>query len=197
MAAAQRIPRLFTAAEYLRIERDAPYKSEFVQGMIFATTGASENHITVNFNLALAVGPALRGTGCRAFGNDMKVSTTPDGLFAYPDLTIVCGERRYHDLKRDVLLNPIALFEILSPSTAALDRGEKFLFYQELPSLKDYVLIAQDTPRIEHYSRSDNGLWFPTVAIGLQSSLALSSVAATLHLAEVYENIVFSFPGSA
>jgi len=194
MASAQRLPRLFTAEEYLRIERDAPLKSEFVQGTIYAMAGAIENHITLNLNLVLAVGPALRGTECRAFGNDMKVCTTPDGLFAYPDLSIVCGDRRYHDARKDVLLNPIALFEILSPSTSSFDRGEKILWYQQLPSLHDYVLISQETPRIELFSRGDNDLWLPKVAIGLQSRLTLSRVPVTLDLAEVYENLVFSSP---
>ncbi len=123
MSASQRVPRLFTAEEYLLIERQAPSKSEFLHGAIYAMAGASETHITLNFNLGLEVGLALRGTGCRAFGNDMKVCTSSEGLFAYPDLSIVCGERRYHDLKKDVLLNPIALFEILSPSTVAFDRA--------------------------------------------------------------------------
>jgi Uma2 family endonuclease len=194
MAAAHRMPRLFTAEEYLMIERNAPYKSEFISGEIVTMAGASETHITVNFNLGLAVGPSLRGTTCRAFGNDMKVCTAPDGLFAYPDLTIVCGERQYHDVKHDVLLNPIALFEILSPSTAAFDRGEKFLLYQELDSLRVYILISQDTPRIEHYARQENNLWFPTVAIGLDSALTLSAVPVTLNLADVYENVVFGTP---
>jgi Uma2 family endonuclease len=192
MSAASRMPRLFTAEEYLLIERGAAYKSEFIGGEIIAMAGASENHITINFNLGPAIGPSLRGTSCRGFGNDMKVRTTPEGLFAYPDLVIVCGERQYHDAKRDVLLNPTALFEILSPSTAAFDRGEKFLLYQELESLRDYVLISQDTPRIEHYARQENNLWFPTVAIGLGSALTLSAVPVTLRLADVYENINFA-----
>ena len=196
VSVAQRIPRLFTADEYLMIERQASSKSEFLHGTLYAMAGASETHITLNFNLGLEVGPALRGTGCRAFGNDMKVCTSPDGLFAYPDLAIVCGDRQYHDLKKDVLLNPVALFEILSPSTAAFDRGEKFLLYQELLSLQDYVLISQDTPRIEHYARGENNLWLPTVAIGLQSSLTLSAVPVTLRLAIVYENVVLPASGT-
>src|SRR4051794_25575592 len=126
MSSAIRLPRTFSADEYLLIERHADYKSEFLDGAIYGMAGASEEHVTINANItAIAVGQ-LRGSGCRAFGNDMKVRTSSQGLFAYPDLSVVCGDRIFHDENRDVLVNPCALFEILSPSTAWFDRGEKF-----------------------------------------------------------------------
>lgn len=186
-----RIPRTFSADEYLLVERNAAYKSELIGGTIYAMAGASETHITINLNLAAIVHGQLRGSNCRAFGNDMKVRTSPEGLFAYPDLTVVCGERHYHDEVKDVLTNPIALFEILSESTARFDRGDKFLMYQELDSLKDYVLIAQSEPRIEHYVLQENGLWLPTLAHGPGASVRLSSAPVVLTMDEVYENVDF------
>ena len=102
MSHALRVPRTFSAEEYLLVERNAAYKSELIDGTIYAMAGASENHITINLNIAALVHGHLRGSGCRAFGNDMKVRTTPEGLFAYPDLSVVCGERRFHDEARDV-----------------------------------------------------------------------------------------------
>lgn len=191
MSYALRIPRTFSAGEYLLVERNAAYKSELIGGTIYAMAGASENHITINLNIAAMVHIQLRGSGCRAFGSDMKVRTTPEGLFAYPDLSVVCGERRFHDAARDVLVNPVALFEILSPSTALFDRGDKFLMYQELDTLMDYVLIAQSEPRIEHFVRQENGLWLPTLAHGREASITLSSAAVTLPLVEIYENVDF------
>ena len=191
MGYAERTPRIFTAEEYLTIERDAPYKSEFFNGAIITMSGASEPHITINFNLGAAVRNRLRGTECRGFGNDLKVRTFSRGMFAYPDLTIVCGERIFHDTRRDVLLNPTALFEIFSPSIEAVDRGEKFLNYRELESLRDYVLISQNAPRIEHYARNENKEWIPSITLGLESEVALTGLALALPLSEIYEDIVF------
>ena len=192
MSYALRAPRTFLADEYLLVERNAAYKSELIGGTIYAMAGASERHITINVNITAVAHRQLRGSDCRAFGNDMKVRSSPEGLFAYPDLSVVCGERRFHDASRDVLVNPGALFEILSPSTALFDRGDKFLMYQELDSLLDYVLISQSEPRVEHFRRQENGLWLPTLAQGQEASITLASAAVTLSLAEVYENVDFS-----
>lgn len=191
MSFGERAPRVFTAEEYLMIEREAPYKSEFFHGAIIKMSGASEAHITINFNLGAAIRIRLRDSNCRGFGNDMKVRTVSRGFFAYPDLTIVCGEGVFHDSRRDVLLNPTALFEILSPSTEAVDRGEKFVDYRELDSLRDYVLIAQNAPRIEHYTRNENNDWIPSIAIGFDAEITLSGLPLTLPLSEIYEDVVF------
>ena len=184
-------PQLITAEEYLTLERAAPFKSEFWYGRIYAMAGASSAHNKIQPCLSAAIVPQLRGTGCTAFSNDTKIRTSPEGLFAYPDLTLVCGEERYHDRKKDVLLNPIALFEILSPLTASDDRGGKWRAYQELESLRDYVLIAQNEPRIEHFARQEDGRWIYHSVLGLESALTLSAVPVTLKLAEIYENVVF------
>ena len=191
MSLAQRELRQFTSEEYLAIERTASYRSEFWHGKIYAMAGASSAHNRILPCLAAAVVPQLRGTGCAAVSNDMKVRTSPEGLFAYPDLSVVCGAERYHDTKRDVLLNPITILEILSPLTAAMDRNEKFLAYQELESLRDYILIAQDKAQIEHYARQEGGRWVYQTVTGLDASLTLSAVPVTLSLAEIYESVVF------
>ena len=185
------IPRLFTAEEYLARERDAPHKSEFFHGTIVAMAGASDPHIFINANLGRAVGNRIAGTGCREAGGDMKVRTASKGMFSYPDLTVVCGERLCHDAKRDVLLNPTVLFEILSPFTEAADRGEKFFIYQQLESLREYVLVSQNTPRVEWYVRAENNQWIYSVVSGLEASFTLPSLSVTLPLSEIYADIVF------
>ena len=191
MSYALREQRKFTEDEYLKIEDCARFKSEFWYGRIYAMASAPEPHIIINANLGTAVGSQLIGTACREYGNDLQVRTSPDGLITYPDLTVVCGERRFLPRKNAVLLNPTAIFEILSPSTAKDDRGEKFLAYKEIESLRDYVLIAQNEPRIEHFALQENGLWLPMTALGLDASLTLSAVPVTLRLAEIYRDIVF------
>ena len=116
-------------------------------------------------NLSISLGLQLRGTPCRAFSKDTKVrcgpyrSHTREGLYAYPDLVVVCGPSQYHDQAQDVLLNPTVIVEVLSPSTEAFDRGDKFHRYRRwLPTLTDYVLVAQDRPVIDHYQRTPTGL---------------------------------------
>ena len=191
MSVALREPRLYTEEEYLNLEDAAETKSEYWYGRIYAMAGTAEPHVTINLNLGSTVRPKMRGTQCRAYGNDMQVRTSPGGLFTYPDFMIVCGERQFLPRKLAVLLNPTAIFEILSPSTAAKDRNEKFTAYKEIESLRDYVLIAQDEPRIDHWARQENGEWKETIALGLNASLTLFGVPVTLTLSEIYEDVVF------
>src|SRR5919108_655693 len=126
-----------------------------------AMAGESEDHGTICMNLSVSLGSQLRGTPCRAFSKDTKVRCGPyrphtrEGLYAYPDLVVVCGPSQYHDQARDVLLNPKVIVEVLSPSTEALDRSEKLYRYRRwLPTLMDYVLVAQDRLLIDHYQRT-------------------------------------------
>ena len=190
MSYSLRTPRTFSADEYLLIERRAPGKSELIDGHMWAMAGASENHMLISRNPSTTIHIQLRGSGCLSFAAEMKVLVKPGGMFTYPDLVIVCGERLYHDERKDVLLNPAALFVVLSPSTEGFDRNDKFLRYQELDTLMDYVLIAQSEPRIEHFVRQENGLWLPTLVHGKKASITLASAAVTLPLAEVYENVL-------
>lgn len=191
VAAAQPQKRLYTPEEYLALEREAEFKSEYFHGEIYAMAGSSPEHSTITINISREVSLQLKGKPCQAFSNDMKVRTTPTGLFAYPDLSVVCGEPRFHDSKRDVLVNPTVLFEVLSSSTEAYDRGKKFAQYQEIESLTDYVLIAQDEPRIEHFRRQPDDQWLLTVATGLASKIRLASIECTLSLSEVYDRVKF------
>jgi Uma2 family endonuclease len=157
-------------------------------------------------NLSISLGLQLRGTPCRAFSKDTKVrcgpyrSHTREGLYAYPDLVVVCGPSQYHDQVRDVLLNPTVIVEVLSPSTEAFDRGDKLYRYRRwIPTLTDYVLVAQDRPMIDHYQRTPTGSpapqeqtrWELETLEGLDPHLHLPSIACTVPLAEVYERIVF------
>jgi len=166
-------------------------KSELIDGQMRSMTGASESHMLITRNLSAIAHLQLRGSGCLSFASQMKVLATPSGMFAYPDLAIVCGEILYHDEEKDVLLNPAALFEVLSPSTESLDQADKFLRYRDIDILTDYILISQSEPRIEHNVLQENGLWLPALAVGLDAEITLSSAAVTIPLAEVYENVDF------
>ncbi len=184
-----------TPEEYLEAERLAAFKSEYVSGQIWAMSGASRAHNTIASNLIIAIGTAIRGTDCQVFGSDMRVLVQENNTYAYPDITVVCGEQRYSDTLADTLTNPTALIEILSPSTAQYDRTVKLIKYRRLPSLREYVLVHQDTRCIEHFARYDD-IWIDGEQRGEAALLELSSLGITLPLADIYENVPF-LPASA
>ena len=186
MSLPQALP-VFTSEEYLSLERMSEIRHEYLDGFVYAMAGESPEHSTICFNLAGILHAQLRDKPCRGFSPNMKVRTDESGLYAYPDLAVVCGEPLFHDERRDVLVNPTVIFEVLSPSTEAYDRGEKFLRYRtHLATLKDYVLVTQSKAFIEHFSRQPDGAWLYTVTNGLSESLALASIDCRLPLAEVY-----------
>lgn len=180
-----------TEAEYLAFERASEIKHEFVGGEIYAMTGASEAHNLIVSSTLFALYGQLRSKPCKTYPSDMKVRTPTTGSYVYPDITVVCGSPEFDDKRRDILLNPTLVIEVLSPNTEGYDRGEKFQHYRELASLQEYVLIAQDTPYIEHFVRQEQGVWQFTEAAGLDAELELVSVGCRLHLSAAYEQIDF------
>ena len=191
----------FTVEEYLALERASEERHAYLDGQIYAMAGESPEHGDICSNLVIDVGAQLRGRPCRVWTKDTKVRSGPlpqtrrifKGLFSYPDLVMVCGEPQFHDAYRDVLLNPTVIIEVLSPSTEAFDRGEKFRRYRIFnPSLSDYVLVAQDQPLIEHFVRQEHGQWLLAASVSdLSGSVSLASIQCTLPLTNVYDRIVF------
>lgn len=191
---------LFTADEYLALERAAEERHEYLDGQIFAMAGESPKHGDISVNLVVSLGSQLKGKPCRARTKDTKVRSGPEpkfrkkftGLFSYPDILVVCGEPEYHDAFKDVILNPKVIIEVMSPTTEAFDRGGKFTRYQKWnPTLTDYVLVSQDQPQIEHYSRQEDGSWSYNLYAGLSAKVVISSIKCTLKLADVYDRINF------
>jgi Uma2 family endonuclease len=192
--------RRFTVDEYLRMERDSMERHEFLDGEIYAMAGESGPHGDVSANVVGALVGQLKGKPCRARTKDTKVRSGPmlvsgqgtRGLFSYPDVVVICGEPEYPDAHRDVILNPAVIVEVLSPSTEAFDRGEKFIRYQTYnPTLTDYLLVAQDQPRVEHFHRLAGGEWFYRLTTGLEASVEIASIGCTLSLADVYDRVEF------
>lgn len=181
---------VFSETGYLEFERFAGERHEFLDGSVYAMAGESPNHNTICYNLAGISHRQLRGKRCRGYSPNMKVATNDSGLFSYPDLKIVCGQPVKYDNKSDVLTNPTVIFEVLSPSTASYDRGKKFLRNTNyIESLEDYILVSQDKPLLEHYSKKDN--WRKTETTGLDATLMLSSVECEIALTELYELVDF------
>jgi Uma2 family endonuclease len=178
----------YTPEQYLALERQAHYKSEYVNGGIFAMAGASREHNQIAFNLAGELHSQLKNRQCLAYFSDLRVKVSATGLYTYPDVAALCAEPDFEDAHLDTLLNPSVLIEILSPSTEAYDRGDKFAHYRRLPSLMEYVLIAQDKIRVEHYFRQDQQ-WVLTEMSGLDDTLYLVSLQCEIPLREIYAKV--------
>lgn len=191
---------LITEEEYLALERAAEERSEYLDGVIIKMAGESVQHGQISTNLTGILYGQLLGTPCQAFSKDTKVRSGPapkpqastKGLYSYPDLVVACGELQHLDQFRDVLLNPTVIIEVLSPTTEAFDRGEKWVRYQRwLPSLTDYVLVSQIKPQIEHFERQPDGAWLYRRVEGMEASLTLASIGCTLRLGDVYNRVEF------
>jgi len=189
MAIANTLPA-FTAEEYLAQERAASFKSELIDGRIVAMAGASRAHNVVAFNILGELRPQLKGRRCEAYGSDMRVEIAAAGLYTYPDASVVCGQPRFGDAHGDTLQNPTVIFEILSPTTEAYDRGEKFARYRRLDSLEAYVLVSQAEMRVEWYTRQPgSGTWLYNAVEGGEATVALASIGCTIALREVYDKV--------
>ncbi len=196
--------KLHTAEEYEARERVAEFKSEFYRGEVFpmqgpggpfGMAGAKFNHNQAKENLAREIGNRLSGGPCRTLSSDMRVKIQATGFQTYPDVLIVCGNREFTDGKKDCLLNPSVILEVLSDSTQGYDRGAKFLNYQKIPSLREYILVEQDEAICERYVRAPDGFtWLRTTVEGLESSLTIATVNVTIPMGDIYAGVEFPEP---
>ena len=189
---------LVTADNYLAFERQAEERHQFIDGQIFAMAGESLNHSTICMNIGGELRNQLKSKSCRTLSPNMKIRTGPmlgrstKGMFSYADVTVVCGEPQFHDRFQDVLLNPTLIVEVLSPSTEAFDRGDKFYRYRtQLDSLTDFLFVATSYPMVEHYARGEAGQWLYTPVTEWDGVLELPNLGCRLALSEIYDRVVF------
>ena len=178
-----------TPAEYLTWERKQPFKNEYHNGQIIAMSGASRAHNRITVDITIRLGNQLMNSACEVFASEMRVRTSPEVSYFYPDIIVVCGEPRFEDDTFDTLLNPIVVIEVLSPSTAAFDRGEKFEHYKQLASLQEYILVSQESVRVEHYQRRGTH-WIHNTLQHLEDTLSLASIECTLPLRAIYRRVM-------
>ena len=190
MALAQTVQRL-TESDYLEIERKADFKSEFFDGEMFAMSGGTRWHSIICSNVGREIGNLLKGTGCVVFESNMRLKVEATGLYTYPDVTVACEEQRFVDDEIDTLLNPAVIVEVLSDSTEKYDRGEKFRHYQQINSLQEYLLVSQNSPRVELFKREPNSTWRLHQAEGLNATISSPTLIVTLKLSEIYANVQF------
>jgi Uma2 family endonuclease len=181
-------PSFLTPAEYLELERKAEIKSEYINGQMFAMSGASLRHSVIAGNFFREISSQLRDRNCTAVMNDLRVKVSPTGLYTYPDIVAVCGDPELEDEFQDTLLNPTVIVEVLSPSTEAYDRGEKFAQYRSLDSLHEYVLVSQNKIRIEHFRR-DGHQWILSEVNTPDAVLHLTSIDCHIPLVTIYEKV--------
>lgn len=183
-----------TPEEYLVRERRARYRSEYVDGRVYAMAGASRAHNLVAGNVFAELRAQMRGRPCEAYVSDMRVKVSRTGLYTYPDVAAVCGAPSFEDAHVDTLLNPAVIVEVLSESTEGYDRGEKFSHYRRLESLRECVHVAQDRIRVEHFARQGDH-WMLTEISDPDASLELPSVACIVALRGIYERVEFPAGG--
>lgn len=179
-----------TVEEYLTLERQAETMNEYIDGAMIQAPSGNWAHALILGNLAALMIQQLKGRPEQAYIRGLRVRSSPS-TYVYPDLMVVTGEALLEDEHHDTLLNPALIVEVLSPSTESYDRGRKFELYQTLESLREYVLVAQDRPRVEHYLRQEGHVWLYTDVSGLDSSVAFASIGCQVPLAEIYDKVSF------
>lgn len=179
--------RQWTEEAYLEFERSSVEKHEFMDGQVLAMAGANRRHDALTSRLTALLDRALFGHACEPFTADMKVHIPATGRYRYPDASIAC-EPAFRDDKEDVLINPCVIFEVLSSSTEAEDRGDKFKDYRSIASVQDYVIVQQKTVMVEHYTRQTNGTW-NLALLPAGETLRLSCAPVEIAVTDLYSRI--------
>jgi Uma2 family endonuclease len=180
----------WTAAEYLAFERNSPNRHEYDQGEVFPMAGASQNHNNIAGSVYFRFYGQLLSQSCHVFINDMRVWVPARRLYTYPDVVALCGAPQFEDGRRDILLNPQVIIEVLSPSTENYDRTVKFDHYKTLASFQEYLLISQEGPGVEHHYLQE-GAWLSQSYSTLGDSFTLKAIPCVLTLAEIYQKVDF------
>lgn len=181
----------YTVEDYFFVDVGSPIRHEYYDGEIFAMSGGTRAHARIALNVASALDDALSDTPCEPYHSDMRLRT-PSGLYTYPDVSVVCGEPELIGKEEETtLLNPTLLVEVLSDSTRAYNRGQKFEMYRSIASLREYVLIEQKRPWVELRRRTREDTWTASTVESLDQSVHLASINVDLPLARIYRRVRF------
>jgi Uncharacterized protein conserved in cyanobacteria len=190
MAAQHKPP--YTLEEYLELDRASEERLEYWDGELFAMSGASPTHDQILLNFIISLSARLSGRPCRLFSSNVRVKVPTASPYRYPDLSALCGEAQFEEIGGiDTLTNPALLIEILSPSTEAYDRGDKFSRYQSIPSFREYWLVAQHRPHVTQLVRQDDGSWLHREFNSLEEVLKSTSLDCELALRDIYQGVSF------
>jgi Uma2 family endonuclease len=187
-------PRLYTPEEYLELEANADYKSEYRDGEIVPMTGGTTNHNELSLNLAATLKLSLRGQGYKVYIGDVRLWIPTYRQYTYPDVMVIRGQPVYADNSKTTVMNPTLIVEVLSKSTKNYDQGEKFMYYRSIPEMQEYILLDQKQHHVIQHTKTETGQWLLTEYRGEESSLSLKAIEFELGLADIYEGVDFDHP---
>jgi Uma2 family endonuclease len=185
----RRAKRVFSPTEYLAMEEVADYKSEYLNGEIFAMSGGTPDHSSVAVNMTIALGTRLAAKPCRVFNSDMRLHIKGNSLYTYPDVMVICGKIELVKRRNDTVTNPALIVEVLSESTRDYDRGMKFNLYKQVPTLQEYVVVESENPRVECYRRGADDQWVVEMIDDPGATVRLTSVACEIPMREIYRKV--------
>jgi Uma2 family endonuclease len=185
----------YSFEDYLAAERECiDEKHEYVAGQVFAMVGATYNHNLIVTNLARELSAQLKSRPCSVLSSDMRLRIQVADACTYPDILVLCDSPSFHDGRKDVLTDATLLIEVLSPSTEGFDRGGKFALYRSLPSLRQYLLVAQDRCAVDVFTRQPDDRWLLEAYTDPRAEIPLDSIGCALPVGEIYDKVDFALP---
>lgn len=181
----------FTAEQYLALEDVSETKHEYYDGVIYNMAGGTPDHNLISMNIGAALNRHLEATPCRVFDSDMRILVEDEELYTYPDVSVVCGKLQFAPKSKLTLINPLILVEVMSPSTRAYDRGQKFKFYKKIRSLQELMLVEADRAHVEVLRRISRGQWTIEIYNGLDAVAALNSIECEISLRQIYAKVTW------
>lgn len=181
----------YSPEEYLTLEEAAEFRSEYYNGQIFPMAGGTPNHNRIAVNIGSALNVALADQDYDVFISDMRLWIPRVGLYTYPDVMVVAGELEFAEGRKDTIINPLLIVEVLSDSTKNYDRGEKFEFYRTRPSFQEYILVDQYKVRVEHITRTEDRKWLLSEFEDTDAVISLSSISLKISLSTIYKKVNF------
>lgn len=182
----------YTLEEYLELDKNSEERYEYFDGEVFAMAGGSRNHARLGMDIGSLFSQKLKGRNCEAFNSEMRVKVPAALPYRYPDVSVVCGEAIIEEFSgQEMLVNPVLIVEVLSPSTAAYDLKDKFTAYQSIESFREYLVVSQDRPHVIQHIRQSEGRWLRIDIEGLDAEVTLESINVTLSLRDIYERVKF------
>ena len=190
--------RRYTLEEYLELDRTSEERLEFWDGEVFCMSGGSRSHDRIIINCIVKLSASLDTSKCQVFSNDMRIRVPSAPPYRYGDLSALCGEAELEEVSGvDTLFNPQLIVEVLSPSTEAYDRGDKFSHYKSIPTFREYLLVAQHRPYVTHLFKDEDGKWIHEEVKDLDSSVRLHSLGCELPMSEIYSGVTFDSPATS
>jgi Uma2 family endonuclease len=184
--------RYYTPEEYLDLEVNSEERHEYIKGEINLMTGGLPNHNQIAGNFYAALNFALRRQPYQVFVTDQRLWIPDQQIYTYPDVMVMAQPIAYQPGRRDTLINPLMIAEVLSKSTRSYDKDEKFAAYRTIPTFQEYLLIDQDTMHVEHYMKTESRKWFFVEYEAENELIPLASVPCQIELADLYDKVDFS-----